>query len=82
VPTFVIVLSDHGFHSFRQAVNLDWKDLPLRSLLKKRYGLPLTVCQLAVSACLCGSVFLSDAAVEIRCRNERDKMRPGVISLR
>lgn len=27
----------------RQAVNLDWHDLPLRSLLKKRYGLPLYV---------------------------------------
>ena len=27
----------------RQAVNLDWQDLPLRSLLKKRYGLPLYV---------------------------------------
>lgn len=27
----------------RRAVNLDWHDLPLRSLLKKRYGLPLYV---------------------------------------
>lgn len=27
----------------RQAVNLDWQDLPLRSLLRKRYGLPLYV---------------------------------------
>lgn len=27
----------------RRAVNLDWQDLPLRSLLKKRYGLPLYV---------------------------------------
>jgi glucokinase-like ROK family protein len=37
----------------RRAVNLDWQDLPLRSLLKKRYGLPLYVandCQVAALA--------------------------------
>jgi len=31
----------HGI--VRRAVNLDWQDLPLRNLLKKRYGLPVHV---------------------------------------
>ncbi len=37
----------------RQAVNLDWQDLPLRSLLQERYGLPVYVandCQVAALA--------------------------------
>ena len=37
----------------RQAVNLDWRDLPLRMLLQERYGLPVYVandCQVAALA--------------------------------
>lgn len=37
----------------RRAVNLDWQDLPLRSLLQERYGLPVYVandCQVAALA--------------------------------
>ena len=37
----------------RQAVNLDWQDLPLRSLLRERYDLPVYVvndCQMAAMA--------------------------------
>jgi predicted NBD/HSP70 family sugar kinase len=37
----------------RQAVNLDWQGLPLRSLLRERYGLPVYVvndCQMAAMA--------------------------------
>jgi glucokinase-like ROK family protein len=37
----------------RQAVNLDWQDLPLRGLLEERYGLPVYVandCQVAAMA--------------------------------
>jgi predicted NBD/HSP70 family sugar kinase len=37
----------------RQAVNLDWQDLPLRNLLKERYDLPVYVvndCQMAAMA--------------------------------
>ena len=39
----------------RRAVNLDWQDLPLRSLLKQRYGLPLYLANDPQVAALAGA---------------------------
>jgi len=48
----------------RQAVNLDWQDLPLRSLLKKRYGLPLYVANDSQVAALAEFTFGGDKAAD------------------
>jgi len=48
----------------RRAVNLDWQDLPLRSLLKKRYGLPLYVANDSQVAALAEFTFGGDRATD------------------
>jgi glucokinase-like ROK family protein len=48
----------------RRAVNLDWQDLPLRSLLKKRYGLPMYVANDSQVAALAEFTFGEDKGTE------------------
>lgn len=45
----------------RRAVNLDWQDLPLRTLLRKRYGLPTHVANDSQVAALAEHIFARHA---------------------
>lgn len=48
----------------RRAVNLDWQDLPLRTLLRKRYGLPAYVANDCQVAAMAEYTFGSDKGVD------------------